>query len=176
MYEGKLVRLRAFEAGDLDANHAFVNDYETLRGMMSGIPFPASEADEQQWLNQQSSYTRGEYQFAVEDFEGDLVGRCGITRVDWKNRLAELAIMIGTPYRGRGYGTEAMALLTDFCFREMNLHRLKVTVFAFNEPALKCYEANGFVREGLLRQELWRDGAYRDVVILAKLAPGAANR
>ena len=176
MYEGKLVRLRAFEAGDLDANHAFVNDYETLRGMMSGIPFPASEADEQQWLNQQSSYTRGEYQFAIEDFEGDLVGRCGITRVDWKNRLAELAIMIGTPYRGRGYGTEAMALLTDFCFREMNLHRLKVTVFAFNEPALKCYEANGFVREGLLRQELWRDGAYRDVVILAKLAPGAANR
>ena len=176
MYEGKLVSLRAFETRDLDANHAFVNDYETLRGMMSGIPFPASEADEQQWLNQQSSYTRGEYQFAVEDFEGDLVGRCGITRVDWKNRLAELAIMIGTPYRGRGYGTEAMALLTDFCFREMNLHRLKVTVFAFNEPALKCYEANGFVREGLLRQELWRDGAYRDVVILAKLAPGAANR
>ena len=176
MYEGKLVRLRAFEARDLDANHAFVNDYETLRGMMSGIPFPASEADEQQWLNQQSSYTRGEYQFAVEDFEGDLVGRCGITRVDWKNRLAELAIMIGTPYRGRGYGTEAMALLTDFCFREMNLHRLKVTVFAFNEPALKCYEANGFVREGLLRGELWRDGVYRDVVILAKLAPEAGDR
>ena len=143
MYEGKLVRLRAFEAGDLDANHAFVNDYETLRGMMSGIPFPASEADEQQWLNQQSSYTRGEYQFAVEDFEG---------------------------IENQKY------LLTDFCFREMNLHRLKVTVFAFNEPALKCYEANGFVREGLLRQELWRDGAYRDVVILAKLAPGAANR
>ena len=41
MYEGKRVRLRAFEAEDLDANHAFVNDYETLRGMMSGIPLPA---------------------------------------------------------------------------------------------------------------------------------------
>ena len=175
MYEGNKVRLRAFEAGDLDANHAFVNDYETLRGMMSGIPFPASFADEQQWLNQQSSYTRGEYQFAIEEFEGDLVGRCGITRVDWKNRLGELAIMIGTPYRGRGYGTEAMGILCDFCFREMNLHRLKVTVFAFNEAALRCYEANGFVREGMLRQELWRDGAWRDVVILAKLAPDAAK-
>ncbi len=173
MYEGNLVRLRAFEAGDLDANHAFVNDYETLRGMMSGIPFPSSMADEQQWLSQQSSYTRGEYQFAVEDAAGDLVGRCGAIRVDWKNRLAELAIMIGAPYRGRGYGTEAMALLCDFCFREMNLHRLKVSVFAFNEAALRCYEANGFVREGLLRQELWRDGAWRDVVILAKMAPEA---
>ena len=59
-----------------------------------------------------------------------------------------------------------MALLTDFCFRELNLHKLKVTVFAFNTPALRCYEANGFVREGLLKNELWRDGAWRDVVIL----------
>lgn len=155
----------------MDANHAFVNDYETLRGMMSGIPFPASMSDEQRWLDQQTGYSRGEYQFAIEDFEGDLVGRCGPIRVDWKNRLAELAIMIGTPYRGRGYGKEAMALLTDFCFREMNLHKLKVTVYAFNEPAIRTYEANGFVREGLLKNELFRDGAWQDVVILSKFTP-----
>lgn len=168
MYEGSLVRLRAFEQDDLDANHAFVNDYETVRGMMSGIPFPASYADERRWLEQQSSYTKGEYQFAVEDFEGDLVGRCGVIRLDWKNRLAELAIMIGAPYRRRGYGKEAMQLLCDFCFREMNLHKIKVSVFAFNEAAIRCYEGCGFRREGLLEKELWRDGAYQDVVILSR--------
>ena len=118
MYEGRLVRLRAFEREDVDANHAFVNDYETVRGMLSGIPFPSSMQDEYRWLEQQTSYSRGEYQFAVEDGGGYLVGRCGVTRLDWKNRVAELAIMIGTPYRGRGYGSEAIALLCDFCFRE----------------------------------------------------------
>ena len=169
MYDGTLVRLRAFESGDVDANHAFMNDYGTLRGMISGIPFPASYDDERQWLSNQTGYTRGEYQFAIEDFEGDLVGRCGIIRLDWKNRVGELAIMIGSEYRGRGYGKEAMQLLCHFCFNEMNLHRLKVTVFAFNEPALRCYEANGFTREGLLRQEVFRDGAYRDVVIMGRL-------
>ena len=169
MYEGDLVRLRAFERGDADANHAFMNDYATLRGMMSGIPFPSSFEDENRWLDQQSGYSRGEYQFAVEDFEGDLVGRCGTIRVDWKNRVAELAIMIGTPYRGRGYGKEAMRLLCDFCFNEMNLHKLKVTVFAFNEAAVRCYESNGFVREGCLKEEIFRDGAYRDVLILSRL-------
>lgn len=169
MYEGTLVRLRAFESGDLEANHAFVNDYDTLRGMISGIPFPASLEDERQWLSSQSSYTRGEYQFAVEDFEGELVGRCGIIKLDWKNRVAELAIMIGSPFRGRGYGREAMALLCGFCFREMNLHRLKVSVFAFNEAAIRCYERNGFVREGLLRREIYRDGAYHDVVLMGRL-------
>ena len=104
MIEGKRIRLRAFEGTDAAANHEFVNDPETLRGMMSGIPFPSSYADEQQWLSQQSSYTRGEYQFAVETVDGDeLAGRCGIIRVDWKNRMAKLAIMIGKPYRGKGY-------------------------------------------------------------------------
>lgn len=169
MYEGKLVRLRAFESGDIDANHALMNDYSTLRGMMSGIPFPTSFEDERQWLGQQSCYTRGEYQFAIENFEGDLVGRCGIIKLDWKNRVGELAIMVGAPYRGQGFGREAMQLLCDFCDREMNLHRLKVTVFAFNEPALRTYESCGFVREGVLRQEIFRDGAYRDVVIMGRL-------
>lgn len=170
MYEGRLIRLRAFERRDVDANHAFINDYETVRGMLSGIPFPASMEDEYRWLEQQTSYSRGEYQFAVEDFEGDLVGRCGVTRLDWKNRVAELGIMIGTPYRGRGYGSEAMELLCAFCFREMNLHKLKVSVFAFNEAAIRCYEKNGFVREGVCRQEIFRDGQYQDVVLLARFA------
>lgn len=168
MIEGHLVRLRAFERGDVDANHAFVNDRETLRGMLSGIPFPSSMEDEYRWLEQQTSYSRGEYQFAIEDAEGDLVGRCGVIRVDWKNRVGELAIMIGTPYRGRGYGKEAMGLLCGFCFNEMNLHKLKVSVFAFNHAAIRCYEANGFQREGVLAREIFRDGAYRDVVLLAR--------
>lgn len=168
MLEGRLVRLRAFEQSDLDANHAFVNDFETLKGMLSGLPLPASYADERRWLDQQTSYTRGEYQFAVEDGGGNLVGRCGLIRVDWKNRLGEIGIMIGTPYRGRGYGTEAMELLCRFAFREMNLHKLKVSVFAFNKAAIRCYEKNGFVQEGLLKAEIFRDGAYQDVVELAR--------
>ena len=169
MIEGNRIRLRAFEAGDLDAEHAFVNDYETLLDMMGGIPLPSSMSDEQQWLSQQTSYTRGEYQFAVEDGEGYLVGRCGVTRLDWKNRVGELAIMIGAPYRGRGYGREAMALLCDFCFQEMNLHKLKVSVLKTNEAAIRCYERCGFTQEGVLRDEVCRRGAYQDVVLLARL-------
>lgn len=169
MYNGTLVRLRAFEQGDLEGNHRFINDYDTVKGMLSGIPFPASYEDERRWLEQQSSYSRGEYQFAVEDFQGDMVGRCGVIRLDWKNRVAEVAIMIGPDWRGRGYGKEAMALLCDFCFQEMNLHKLKVSVFAFNEAAIRCYAANGFQEEGRLRREIFRSGAYHDVVLMGRI-------
>lgn len=160
----------------LDANHAFVNDYATLRDMLAGMPLPASYEDERRWLDQQSSYTRGEYQFAVEDGGGDLVGRCGLTRVDWKNRLGEIGMMIGAPYRGRGYGTEALGLLCDFAFSEMNLHKLKVSVFAFNAAAIRCYEKNGFTREGLLRAEIFRAGRLPGRGGAGAVCPGGMRR
>jgi Acetyltransferases, including N-acetylases of ribosomal proteins len=169
MYFGKLVRLRAFERDDLEKNHAFVNDYDTVRGMASGILFPCSYEDEQRFIDQQSGFSRGEYQFAVENNEGELVGRCGILRVDWKNALAELGIMIGMENRSRGYGTDAMQVLCRFCFEEMNLHKIKLSVLAFNEPALKCYEKCGFKREGLLKNEIFRQGKYHDVVVLGQI-------
>ena len=144
MIEGTLVRLRAFERSDVDANHAFVNDMETLRGMISGIPFPASMEDEYRWLEQQSSYSRGEYQFAVEDFEGDLVGRCGVIRLDWKNRLAELAIMIGTPYRGRGYGRGLLRELARLAL-ERGCGRLEWCCLDWNRPSIDFYRSLGAV-------------------------------
>ena len=168
MYEGKLVRLRAFERNDLELNHEMVNDYDTVRGMYSGIPYPSSYEDEQQWLSQQTSFTRGEYQFAVETLDGELIGRCGVTRLDWKNRLGELGVALAPGSRGKGFGTDAIAVLTRFCFRELGLHKLKVSVYAFNQAAIRCYERNGFQTEGILKNELYRDGAWRDVVVMGR--------
>lgn len=168
MYQGRLTRLRAFERSDAQKNHEFVNDFDTVRGMASNILFPCSLDDEQRFIDQQSSYTRGEYQFAVETLDGTLVGRCGILRVDWKNSLAELGIMIGKENRGMGYGTDAMDVLCRFCFQEMNLRKLKLSVIAFNAAALKCYEKCGFSPEGILKNEVFREGAYHDVILLAR--------
>lgn len=167
MYQGELVRLRAFERGDVETHWGYMNDYATVRGMSSGLLFPSSREDEARFLDQQTCYSRGEYQFAVETLEGQLIGRCGFTKVDWKNRVAEIGIMIGDKaFRGRGYGADALKLLIRFAGDEMNLHKLKLMVFSFNLQAIACYEKCGFVKEGLFKQELWRDGAYHDVVAL----------
>ncbi len=169
MYKGNLVRLRAFEQEDLEANHQYVNDAETALAMLRGFPLPASFSDEQQWLSQQTSYTHGEYQFAIENMDGVMVGRCGLTKIDWKNRSADAGIMIGAPWRGKGYGTDAMRVLCDFSFRQMNIHHLKVAVLAFNEAAIRCYLRCGFRKEGVLREDVFRNGRYTDVVLLGIL-------
>ncbi len=169
MYEGKLVRLRAFDNGDLMKCLAYSNDYDVMRGASGAILFPSTVDDEAREMGKNTSYSSGEYQFAVETLqEGLFIGKCGFTRVNWKNRLAELAILIGEKdCRGKGYGADAIRTLCKFGFEEMNLHKIKALVFDFNTPALRCYEKCGFVREGVLKEEIFREGAYHDAVCMA---------
>lgn len=171
MYEGKLVRLRAFDNSDLMKCLGYSNDYQVMRGASGGILYPSTVDDEARAMSGQTSYTAGEYQFAVETLqEGRFLGKCGFTKINWKNRLGELAILIGErDCQGKGYGTDAVRTLCKFGFEELNLHKIKAVVFDFNLPALRCYEKCGFVREGLLKQEIFREGAYHDVVVMGLL-------
>lgn len=169
MYRGKMIRLRAFDNSDLCRLLTYVNDYDVMRSASGGLLLPSTVEDEARFMGNQTSYSAGEYQFAIEDLaSGDLIGQCGLTRLSWKNRVAEVTILIGEKeYRGKGYGTDAIRTLCRFGFGEMNLHKLKAVVFDFNEPAKRCYEKCGFIIEGLLRDEIYREGKYHDVTVMS---------
>ena len=170
MYEGKLVRLRAFDNSDLMQCLDYSNDYEVMRGASGGILYPSTVDDEARTMGNNTSYTSGEYQFAIETIDTRrFIGKCGFIKINWKNRVGELAILIGDKScHGKGYGTDAVSTLCRFGFDELNLHKIKATVFSFNQPAVRCYEKCGFVKEGLLKDEIYREGAYHDVIVMGK--------
>ena len=62
-----------------------------------------------------------------------------------------------------------MKVLMNFIFEEMNINKIKLNVYAFNERAIKSYEKCGFKKEGLLRQEIFRQGKYNDEVVMGIL-------
>ena len=68
MYEGKLVRLRAFDNSDLMRSLQYSNDYAVMRGASGGILYPSTVEDEARAMGNNTSYTAGEYQFAIETF------------------------------------------------------------------------------------------------------------
>ena len=174
MYEGKLVRLRAFDNSDLMQCLSYSNDYEVMRGASGAVLYPSTVDDEAREMGKSTAYTAGEYQFAVETLtDRRFIGKCGFTRVNWKNRLAEMAILIGEKeYRGKGYGRDAIRLLCRFGFEEMNLRKIKALVFGFNAPALRCYEKCGFQKEAVLKKEMYREGKYHDVIVLSLFRDG----
>jgi len=62
-----------------------------------------------------------------------------------------------------------MRVLLRFIFEQMNINKVKLNVFSFNQRALRMYQKCGFKEEGRLRQELFRDGEYHDIILMGLL-------
>lgn len=93
------------------------------------------------------------------------IGTIALMNVDMRNRHAELAIVIGEKdYWSKGYGTQMMDKLLEMGFEGLNLERLYLHVFGFNERAVNLYKKFNFKHEGTLRNMLYRHGQYHDVL------------
>lgn len=170
MFDGKLVRLREYRKEDIPLRLSYINDPEVLKYLEPGIPYPVTLNEELRWFDSISAF-KDTYRFAVETVsDSNYIGDCGINSIDWKNSNAGVSIFIGNDtYRGKGYGTEAMHLLMDFVFSQMSINKIRLQVYSFNERAIRSYEKCGFKTEGVLRQEIFRNGEYFDVIAMGIL-------
>lgn len=166
MLKGKNVRLRALRKEDIETINEIGNEEETIINLSTKVPAPLPLGVEQRWYDEYiEKYNDDFIQFVIEKHDGTIIGKCGTGHVDWKNACATVWIFIGSvENRGKGYGTEALDLLVNFIFNEMNMNRVQLWVFAFNERAVASYKKIGFQVEGRLEQELFRNGKYNDVL------------
>ena len=108
---------------------------------------------------------------AVHERLGDrLIGSCAFSVLDADNGSALYHITIGEKdVWGRGHGTAATRLMLTHAFGTLGLHRIGLTVFAFNERAIRAYRRCGFVVEGRAREAIWRDGRFWDELSMSIL-------
>lgn len=78
--------------------------------------------------------------------------------------------MIGEePSRNKGIGTYATKTMINHAFNHLNLHRIELEVLATNKEAYALYEKSGFVKEGVKRQAVFKNGKYIDVIFMSLL-------
>jgi RimJ/RimL family protein N-acetyltransferase len=103
---------------------------------------------------------------------GQLIGSCAFSQLDADNGSVLFHITIGEHAAwGHGYGSEATALMVEHAFTSLGLHRVALSVFAFNERAVRAYQRVGFVDEGRAREAIWRDGRWWDEIHMSVLEP-----
>lgn len=73
-------------------------------------------------------------------------------------------------YMNKKVPDDALRVLIKFVFEELNMHKISLGVFDFNERAIKCYEKVGFVEEGRFKEQLFKGGKYVDEIRMAILA------
>ena len=170
MILGEKVRLRPVEREDLPRFVKWFGDLEVRRHLAICLPF--SLAQEERWFEslQERLEQQQDVVLAIETLDGVHIGNVGLHRINWKDRNAELGIVIGEKaYWDQGYGTDAIRTLLGFAFREMNLHRIYLRVDVDNTRGIRCYEKAGFQREGTLREAVFKDGAYQAQHIMSIL-------
>ena len=170
MFTGKRVYLRAFAPTDVPTFHRWRCDFEVMQYDQHGAVNVTDLSATQDWYDR-ISRDQSSFSYAIVEKETDrFIGTCALMRLDPKNHHSECAIVIGEKDAwGRGYGKEALGLLLRYGFEELNLHRIYLRVFSFNERAIRLYLRLGFVEEGRQREALYRFGQWHDVIMMGLL-------
>jgi RimJ/RimL family protein N-acetyltransferase len=130
----------------------------------------------QTWLGEVARNTTRVF-FAIRNVsQPAIVGYLALSNINSIHRSAELGIRIGSAgNRGKGYGRAAIRLALNYAWRNLNLQRVQLSVFAHNERAIRSYLASGFEEEGRLVRAAFIDGKWADVVIMAALRPEVSD-
>ena len=168
MFIGSKIRLTAIRKEDLPTYRQW-NSVESFGRFYNSSPIrEESEKNANQLIDDHSDRS---YRFAIRPLETEeFLGVCAIEEIVWPHRVAWLSIALGPDFHGQGFGRDAMLLLVNYGFNELNLHRLTLTVFGYNKGAIKLYESLGFKHEGTYREFLQRDGKRHDMHLYGMLA------
>ncbi len=169
--EGRTVVLRRHQAGNLGAFTRWYTDPEVAR--LTRYQAGPMRVDEVRRFFEARVSGTGSLALAIHLRGSDrLIGTCAFSQLDGDNGSALYHITIGErDCWGHGYGTEATGLMLEHAFGTLGLHRVALTVFAFNERAIRAYRRIGFVVEGRSREAIWRDGQFTDEIQMSILEP-----
>lgn len=167
---GTKVYLRALEEADASSCYEWFSDPEVRRTLSLGGR-PNTEETSREYIRRRRDGPFGLQEFAiVVRADGAHIGNCGLFDFHLPARRCELGIAIGRKdCWGKGYGTEAVALLCRHAFETLNLHRVGLTCAADNERALRVYARVGFKPEGRLRDATFAGGRYGDDIVMGML-------
>jgi RimJ/RimL family protein N-acetyltransferase len=170
MWRGEKVELGPVQREYLPRYVEWLNDWETGRYLVPGVPTLFNLEDETDWFERRRK-DHDNFVFAILTLaEHKLIGNCGLHQVDWKNRTGVFGIVIGDKdYWSRGYGTDAVRTLLRFAFEQLGLNRVELEVYDYNPRAVHAYEKAGFRRDGIRRQALYRDGTFHDIYLMSIL-------
>lgn len=97
--------------------------------------------------------------------EEEIIGIISLEEDEKDLRVAELGIWIDPDHHGKGYGTEAAKLVTDYGFNELNYHRIMARAHGENKGSQRIWEKLGFTKEGELREQVYRQGEFTDAYL-----------
>lgn len=163
--EGEKVDLRTVEEEDVQFLQENINKPEIRKNLT--VRKPVNMKQQQDFF--QEVVSSGEDVHLAIYSEGEITGIVSLEDEEDDVRAATIGLWIATEYQGNGYGTEAVELITDYGFNELNYHRISARAYEDNKASQKIWEKLGFEKEGELREKTFYKGEFGDIYIYGVL-------
>lgn len=137
---------------------------------------PVNEQEHLSWL--ENKVFKGlVHQFIIcRKADGRMLGSIYLQNFEEEHRKAEWGIFIGEEQAyGHGIGTEAAKLVLNYAFEQLGLHKVVSRVLAYNKASIRMNEKAGYRQEAFLRDELFLDGRYEDLILFGAVNPDEAQ-
>lgn len=165
-----MYRLRELEEKDIIIINKWRNNAELIS--MLGAPYRfINQSVDKNWFNSYMNNRSSQVRCAIVTEENDdILGLVSLTSINQLNQSAEFHIMIGeTVNQGKGMGTFAVKKMLDHAFKNLNLYRIELTVLESNKRAQHLYEKCGFIKEGTMRNCVYKNGEFVNMHIYSIL-------
>ncbi|MDD2655138.1 MAG: GNAT family protein [Candidatus ainarchaeum sp.] len=172
--EGKNVYLAYLKPEMVGAAYVgWLNDPEINKYMEARFDVPHTVEKVREYVGKMHG-DPANHLFAIMLLEGGKhIGNIKVGPVNGHHKFAEVGIMIGERgVWGKGYGSEAITLATDYAFKKLGVHKMVAGLYDNNVASLRAFEKAGYAREGLLKRKFLCGGKYVDHVLMGKLNEG----
>ncbi|MBA9025651.1 GNAT family N-acetyltransferase [Peribacillus huizhouensis] len=165
-----MVYLREITEGDLKVINKHRSDKELITSLVTPFRYINNETDDK-WFQSYQNNRNNNIRCVICTKESDeVVGVAYLLNIDWITKSAEFGIFIGElNYRGKGIGKKATIEMLQHGFNDMNLNRIQIRVLENNIPAINLYNKMGFKEEGLLREAIFKNNEYHNLIIMSIL-------
>lgn len=150
-----MIKLEYFTPNDFQQLISWLDDESSLKQWAgSQFRFPLTKEKLEWYLEDSNDFEHSDtlnYR-AVDDQTCETVGHISLTAINRQNRSARMTRMLISPgCRGKGLCRQIVSALVKVGFLELDLHRISLGVYDFNDSAIKCYLKSGFKKDGVLR-------------------------
>ncbi len=159
------VNIRPLELSDKMALAALANNKKVWDNLRDSIPHPYHEEDAAFFINL-TKKQNPQQSFGIT-YQGELCGVISlIIKKDVYKKSAEIGYWIGEPYWKKGIAIKAVAQITKYGFKKLNLVRIYAGVYEYNIASMKVLESNGYLKEGIFKKavikndKIWDEHRY----------------
>ncbi len=165
LFTDRLV-LRKMEKRDSKDMFIYAGDSEVTKYLLWS-PHPDESYTLKYLATLASRYRAGEFFDWAVTYNGRMIGNCGFSKLDLKNRCGEIGYVIARDMWSKGIAAEAAERVVRFGFETLELHRIEAHFMEGNTASRRVAEKIGMTFEGIHRESLWVKNEFKNIGVCA---------